>query len=162
MRQEYVTVARAKGLRERVVIYRHALKNAAVPILTVSGIETAYLLGGAILTESVFGFQGIGLWLLSAVKARDYAVIQVGDGTIGWTEFAPYDRILVTAGAPNVPKSLVEQLADPGVMVIPVGTQGFQDLKVVTKRDGQTSARSGGGCVFVPLLGKEGWRREGQ
>jgi len=76
--KDYVTTARAKGLRKRVVIYRHALKNAAVPILTVSGIETAYLLGGAILTESVFGFQGIGLWLLDAVEARDYAVIQVG------------------------------------------------------------------------------------
>jgi len=76
--KDYVKTARAKGLRERAVIYRHALKNAAVPILTISGLETAYLLGGAILTESVFGFQGIGLWLLAAVEARDYAVIQVG------------------------------------------------------------------------------------
>jgi protein-L-isoaspartate(D-aspartate) O-methyltransferase len=83
--------------------------------------------------------------------------VRVGDGTIGWKEFAPFDRIMVTAGAPEIPQSLVDQLADPGVMVIPVGGHGFQQLKVVTKREGAVTETNAGGCVFVPLVGKEGW-----
>lgn len=126
---------------------------------TGSGYQTAIL---AKLAEQVFSIERIGALAESARRLIEElgitnVAIQVGDGTIGWTEFAPYDRILVTAGAPNVPKSLIDQLADPGVMVVPVGTQGFQDLKIVIKEGGKTRARSGGGCVFVPLLGKEGW-----
>jgi protein-L-isoaspartate(D-aspartate) O-methyltransferase len=130
---------------------------------TGSGYQTAIL---ARLAEQVFSVERIAALAESARRVLEElritnVAIQVGDGTIGWTEFAPYDRILVTAGAPDVPRSLVEQLADPGIMVVPVGTQGFQDLKIVTKEDGKTRTRSGGGCVFVPLLGKEGWNREG-
>jgi protein-L-isoaspartate(D-aspartate) O-methyltransferase len=131
---------------------------------TGSGYQTAIL---ARLAEQVFSVERIGALAESARRVLEElgvtnVAIQVGDGTIGWTEYAPYDRILVTAGAPDVPKSLIEQLADRGIMVVPVGTQGFQDLKIVTKEGGETRTRSGGGCVFVPLLGKEGWRREGQ
>ena len=82
---------------------------------------------------------------------------RVGDGTIGWTEFAPYDRIIVTAGAPDVPVSLIKQLAEGGFMVVPTGDRIQQDLKVVTKTDSGVKIKSGGGCVFVPLIGKEGW-----
>jgi protein-L-isoaspartate(D-aspartate) O-methyltransferase len=115
----------------------------------------------------VFSIERIGALAESARRLIEElgianVAIQVGDGTIGWTEFAPYDRILVTAGAPDVPKSLIEQLADPGIMVVPVGTQGFQDLKIVKKDGGEVQVLSGGGCVFVPLLGKEGWRNEEQ
>ncbi len=131
---------------------------------TGSGYQTAIL---AELAEQVFSIERVGALAESARRLIEElgvtnVAIRVGDGTIGWTEFAPYDRILITAGAPNVPKSLIEQLADPGIMVVPVGTQGFQDLKIVTKEGGGTHTRSGGGCVFVPLLGKEGWSREGQ
>jgi len=131
---------------------------------TGSGYQTAIL---AELAEQVFSIERIGALAESARRLIEElgianVAIQVGDGTIGWNEFAPYDRILVTAGAPDVPKSLIEQLADPGIMVVPVGTQGFQDLKIMTKEGGKTHAQSGGGCVFVPLLGKEGWSREGQ
>jgi protein-L-isoaspartate(D-aspartate) O-methyltransferase len=131
---------------------------------TGSGYQTAVL---AALAEQVFSVERVaplaeGARTLIEELGITNVVIGVGDGTIGWSEYAPYDRILVTAGAPDVPKSLLEQLADPGVLVIPVGTQGFQDLKVVTKHEGEVETRSGGGCVFVPLLGKEGWSREGQ
>ena len=131
---------------------------------TGSGYQTAIL---AELAEQVFSIERVGALAESARRLIEElgvtnVAIRVGDGTIGWTEFAPYDRILITAGAPNVPKSLIDQLADPGIMVVPVGTQGFQDLKIVTKEGGGTHTRSGGGCVFVPLLGKEGWNREGQ
>ena len=84
----------------------------------------------------------------------------IGDGTIGWKEFEPYDRIIVTAGSPEVPQSLVDQLADPGVLVIPVGPSSVQELTIVEKREGVVKTRRAGGCSFVPLLGREGWSPE--
>jgi len=81
-----------------------------------------------------------------------------GDGSMGYPALAPYNAISVAAGAPEVPASLVEQLADPGVLVIPVGSRGDQDLLVVRKEQGQTDSRVRGQCRFVPLRGGEGWR----
>jgi protein-L-isoaspartate(D-aspartate) O-methyltransferase len=82
---------------------------------------------------------------------------RVGDGTLGWPEEAPFDRIIVTAGGPSVPPSLEAQLADAGRLVMPVGSWGGQDL-VALERHGQRLEReSHGGCVFVRLVGKEGW-----
>jgi peptide/nickel transport system permease protein len=79
LRQDYVTVARAKGVRERRVIYRHALPNALIPVITVVAIEIGYLLGGAIIIERVFAYPGMGLLTITAISARDYPLIQ---GTI--------------------------------------------------------------------------------
>src|SRR5467141_2493396 len=76
LRQDYVRTARAKGLRERIVIYRHALKNAMIPILTVFGLEFGYNLGGAVLTETVFSLPGIGRLIVEGIFARDYPVVQ--------------------------------------------------------------------------------------
>ncbi len=76
LHQDYVRTARAKGLRERGVVFRHALKNAFIPIVTVLGLQFGTLLGGAVLTESVFGWPGIGLLLLDSIFARDYPVVQ--------------------------------------------------------------------------------------
>ncbi|MFC2154199.1 protein-L-isoaspartate O-methyltransferase [Candidatus Altiarchaeota archaeon] len=80
-----------------------------------------------------------------------------GDGTKGYPDLAPYDRILVTAAAPKVPDSLVEQLAEGGRMLIPVGGHFLQDLVAVEKKKGKIEKSSLGGCVFVPLIGEEGW-----
>ena len=74
--QDYVRTARAKGLNERVVIFKHALRNALVPILTVTGVDLAYLLGGAVVVETVFSRQGAGRILLDAVLHRDYPQVQ--------------------------------------------------------------------------------------
>ena len=74
--EDYIRTARAKGLRDRVVLMRHALRNAAVPILTVIGIGIALLIGGAVVTESVFNIPGLGRLTVDAVLARDYPVIQ--------------------------------------------------------------------------------------
>ncbi len=74
--QDYVRTARAKGLAERLVVARHALKNALIPIVTVVGLQFGTLLGGAVLTESVFGWPGMGLLLVDSIFARDYAVVQ--------------------------------------------------------------------------------------
>jgi len=71
-----VRAARAKGLTERAVIARHVLKNALNPILTVVGVQVGYLLGGAILTETVFSWPGLGSMMVRAIQARDYPLVQ--------------------------------------------------------------------------------------
>ncbi|MGG1676352.1 ABC transporter permease [Neobacillus sp. NRS-1170] len=78
MRADYVRTARAKGLRMFWVVYKHSLKNAVIPVLTVIGLQTGLLLGGAILTETIFGWPGIGRYLYDAIGYRDYPVIQSG------------------------------------------------------------------------------------
>ncbi len=75
-RQDYIRTARATGYAERVVIFRHGLKNAMIPVLTVFGLEFGYMLGGAVLTETVFSLPGIGRLLVEGIFARDYPVVQ--------------------------------------------------------------------------------------
>jgi peptide/nickel transport system permease protein len=73
---DYVRTARAKGLNERRVILRHALRNALIPVVTVIGLTAALMIGGAVVTETVFGLPGVGNLVVSAVQRRDYPVIQ--------------------------------------------------------------------------------------
>ncbi len=87
--------------------------------------------------------------------------VKVGDGTLGWPEFAPYDKIIVTAGAPKIPEELLKQLKKGGRMVIPVGTRHSQVLKVISKfPDGRIIEEEDTRCIFVPLIGKDGWQGE--
>ena len=81
-----------------------------------------------------------------------------GDGSLGYPAEAPYQAISVAAGAPQVPPSLLKQLADPGVLVIPVGEMDDQQLQVVCKKKGKFETRVSTYCRFVPLLGGEGWK----
>jgi peptide/nickel transport system permease protein len=74
--EDYVRTARAKGLRERQVLIRHALRNALVPVVTVLGMQVGALLGGAVITEAVFGWPGIGTLAITAIETRDYPVVQ--------------------------------------------------------------------------------------
>lgn len=84
--------------------------------------------------------------------------LKLDDGTLGWPEEAPFDRILVTAGGPAVPNPLVEQLADPGRMLIPVGERRRnQELVLVAKEDGVVREERKGGVLFVDLVGQFGW-----
>ena len=76
--QDYIRTARAKGLEERVVMVRHALRNAAIPTITVVGVQAGYLMGGAIVTERVFAYPGMGLLMVGSITTRDYPVIQAG------------------------------------------------------------------------------------
>lgn len=76
VRQDYIRTARSKGLKERVVTIRHALKNALIPVVTVVGIEFGYLLGGAVITETVFARPGLGRLLVSSITSRDFPVVQ--------------------------------------------------------------------------------------
>lgn len=78
MKSDYIRTARAKGLSMFWVVYKHSLKNAVIPVLTIIGLQTGLLLGGAILTETIFGWPGIGRYLYDAIAYRDYPVIQSG------------------------------------------------------------------------------------
>jgi peptide/nickel transport system permease protein len=78
LRQDYIRTANAKGLGDTVVLYRHALKNAFIPVLTVIGVQIGYLLGGAVIIESIFSLPGMGRFLLDSINNRDYAIVQGG------------------------------------------------------------------------------------
>jgi peptide/nickel transport system permease protein len=78
LQQDYIRTAKAKGLREQIVLIRHALKNAFLPVITIIGLSTGTLLAGAILTETIFAWPGIGKWIYDAILGRDYPVVQGG------------------------------------------------------------------------------------
>ena len=99
----------------------------------------------------------------SRKKLRDMGyeniVFKIGDGSRGWSQHAPFDRIIVTAGAPVLPPSLSDQLAQGGIMIIPAGDRFHQDLEVYEKTIEGLKKTSAGGVVFVPLIGDEGWEK---
>ncbi|HEY1296742.1 MAG TPA: nickel ABC transporter permease [Chloroflexota bacterium] len=78
LRQDYIRTAQAKGLHEQTVLYRHAMKNAFIPVLTVIGVQIGYLLGGAVIIESIFSLPGMGRFLLDSISNRDYSIVQGG------------------------------------------------------------------------------------
>lgn len=78
LRQEYVNTARSKGLVERAVVYRHAFRNALIPVATIAGVQVGYLLGGAIIVEQIFALPGVGTLILNGIMQRDYPVVQAG------------------------------------------------------------------------------------
>lgn len=127
---------------------------------TGSGYQTAIL---AELAGETFTIERIGALTERARKTLTdlgYGNIrfQTGDGTLGWPENAPYDRILVTAGAPAVPETLTGQLAPGGTLVIPVGDERSQMLVSISKTaDGRLLRSSSTPCTFVKLVGRQGW-----
>jgi len=129
---------------------------------TGSGYQAAVL---AELAHRVFTVERLPALLKKAeavLKELAYENIrfQCGDGTQGWVEQAPFDGIIVTAGAPEVPQTLKEQLSEEGRLVIPVGPRYSQSLLKVTKKGSHFHEEDITGCVFVPLLGKFGWKEE--
>lgn len=78
LQEDYIRTARAKGLHQRLVLFRHALKNALLPVVTIIGLQTGNLLAGAILTETIFAWPGVGKWVYDAIIGRDYPVVQGG------------------------------------------------------------------------------------
>ncbi|UCE81439.1 MAG: protein-L-isoaspartate O-methyltransferase [Methanobacteriota archaeon] len=88
---------------------------------------------------------------------KDTVTVIIGDGSKGLAEHAPFDRIFVACSAPDVPAPLLEQLADGGKMLVPVGSRAYQDLICVERRGHQLLKENYGGCVFVPLIGEFGY-----
>lgn len=134
--------------------------EAVLEIGTGTGYQTALL---GVLAHGVYSIERIERLARTARERlerlgfRNIEVV-VGDGSRGLPEHSPYQAIIVTAGSPRVPEALVEQLADPGRLVIPVGTTSMQMLTVVEKRGGELMTHEVGSCVFVPLVGRFGWR----
>lgn len=127
---------------------------------TGSGYQTAIL---AELAEMVFSIERIALLANNARRVLDSlnyfnVAIRVGDGTYGWKEESPFDSIIVTAGAPSIPQTLVDQLAIGGRLVIPVGSRNSQTLIKLTRlSDKEIKKEDLGGCRFVDLIGDYGW-----
>ncbi|WP_320175726.1 protein-L-isoaspartate(D-aspartate) O-methyltransferase [Maridesulfovibrio sp.] len=134
--------------------------HKVLEIGTGSGYQAAVL---AEMGAEVFSVERIRKLFISARKLlfdmRYFNIqLKLDDGTMGWPDNAPYDRIIVTAGGPEIPQYLIDQLADPGILVIPVGGQRrVQRLMLVTKTDGKIETTDMGGCAFVDLVGKQGW-----
>jgi protein-L-isoaspartate(D-aspartate) O-methyltransferase len=126
---------------------------------TGSGYQTAILAEIAREVFSVERIQALSDRARRTIEDLGYVNcrIMVGDGTLGWEEYAPYDGIIVTAGAPRIPASLVKQLNNGGRLVIPIESGLGQTLTVIENREGFLRTREICGCVFVPLIGKEGW-----
>ncbi|MDO9465555.1 MAG: protein-L-isoaspartate(D-aspartate) O-methyltransferase [bacterium] len=137
-------------------------KEKILELGTGSGYQTAIL---AELGSSVYTIERISPLSIRAqrtLKHLGYENIKfkVGDGTLGWHENAPYDGIMVTAGAPKVSQVLIDQLSEGGRIVIPVGNSFSQELVVTSKINKKIKTQNICGCMFVPLIGKYGWNSE--
>jgi len=134
--------------------------HRVLEIGTGSGYQTLLL---ARLAERVFSVERLASLLRVAQRRLDQLAVRNvalrhGDGSMGWPEFAPYDRIVVTAAAPHVPEALRQQLAAGGRLVIPVGSQDSQTLEVWCKDAADRwSTEHCGECRFVPLVGRDAW-----
>ncbi len=126
---------------------------------TGSGFQTAVL---ATLTSHVYSVERVrelsvrARAVLDSLRVSNIALL-VGDGTIGWSKFAPYDAILVAAASPSVPEALVDQLAMNGRMLIPIGDRATQKLTLVRKTDAGIEQEDVANVTFVPLIGRFGW-----
>lgn len=127
---------------------------------TGSGYQAAILAELAKEVYTVERFAELSEKAQHILKESGYSNIyfKTADGSLGWKEYALFDAIVVTAGAPSVPDTLIEQLAEGGRLVIPIGGGFAQTLTVFEKQLGKIRAAEICGCMFVPLVGKEGWR----
>lgn len=135
-------------------------RDRVLEIGTGSGYQTAILAEIARRVYTIERVEPLHAETKSLLSELGYLNIsfRCGDGTLGWPEEAPFDAILVTAGSPSVPSALKAQLAKGGRMVIPVGDEGLQNLMLLVKDDNGFREYDLGGCRFVPLVGKQGWR----
>lgn len=134
-------------------------RERVLEIGTGSGYQTALL--GA-LAATVFSVERVQSLALTAQQAlRDAGIVNVsvllGDGTLGWSAYAPYDAILVTAGGPEIPPPLVGQLAPGGRLLIPIGGRGAQTLLLVERTEAGIRQTALGDARFVPLVGEHGF-----
>jgi protein-L-isoaspartate(D-aspartate) O-methyltransferase len=136
--------------------------NATQKVLEIgtgSGYQAAILaeLARSVITiERIAGLAEHARLILNDLGYRNITVHLARD-TMGWLEEAPYDAIIVTAGAPKIPDELIDQLSIGGCMVIPIGSYFFQELCKITKLEGNIDTKHLSSCFFVPLIGKGAW-----
>ena len=135
-------------------------EHTVLEIGSGSGYQTAVL---ALLAKRVYSLERVAELAHQAIArmrelALDNVKIQTFDGTVGWSEFAPYDRIMVTAGAPTVPPPLLEQLAVGGRLVVPEGDRKSQVLVVYERLTRGVRRSEAEPVAFVPLVGRHGWK----
>jgi protein-L-isoaspartate(D-aspartate) O-methyltransferase len=152
--QPYIVAYMTQGLRLTG-------QEKVLEIGTGSGYQAAVL---SRMCSQVFTVERINSLLAGARRVFDklrYFNIRskLDDGTLGWPEFAPYDAIIVTAGGPGIPEPLIEQLADPGRLIIPVGDQHEQVLQLLEKKEGDVEISLLAGVRFVDLVGEYGWNK---
>ena len=134
-------------------------RHRVLEVGTGSGYQTAVL---ALLGGQVYSVERIAALSQRARRALDdmrlsNVALMVGDGTLGWARYSPYDRILVAAGSPNVPQALVDQLAPDGAMAIPIGDRDTQQLTIVRRTQDGVETEAVTECTFVPLVGRFAW-----
>lgn len=129
---------------------------------TGSGYQTvllSHLVAQVFTIERIPALYAMAREAIVKAGAKNVSML-LGDGTVGWREYAPYDAILVSAGGPGIPQPLVDQLADGGRMLVPVGPMEEQTLKLVSKRDDAVESRDVAPVRFVPLYGSHGWEHQ--
>jgi protein-L-isoaspartate(D-aspartate) O-methyltransferase len=128
---------------------------------TGSGYQTAILAELAKQVVSVERMPALAESARKVLNALGYTNIEIhlAEETLGWQQGAPYDAIMVTAGAPSIPDDLLNQLAIGGRMIIPIGSRYMQELCKITKRQEGNTVQNMGGCRFVSLIGKNAWQK---
>ena len=129
---------------------------------TGSGYQTvllSHLVAQVFTIERIASLYTMARDAINRAGAANVSML-LGDGTVGWREYAPYDAILVSAGSPSVPPALIEQLSNGGRMLIPVGTKDAQTLKLVTRHGEQIETSDVAPVRFVPLFGTQGWEQQ--
>src|SRR5690606_8998008 len=147
-----------------LTLLRPGPEDKVLEVGTGSGYMTALL---ALLADRVYSVERVrdlshrARRAVDALGLRNVALL-VGDGTIGWRKYQPFDVLVVSAASPVVPKTLVGQLAEGGRMLIRVGSRDSQDLVMVRRSHGRVTEEAvRGACTFVPLLGRFAWKIEG-
>ncbi len=135
--------------------------DKVLEIGTGTGYQAAILAELALVVYSIERIESLSMKARTNLYTQGYnnVFLIVGDGTIGLPEYAPFNKIIVTAAAPDIPESLITQLINGGKMVVPVGGRAVQDLQLVEKAlNGRIYKSTLCGCRFVPLIGAEGWK----
>jgi protein-L-isoaspartate(D-aspartate) O-methyltransferase len=137
-------------------------KEKVLEIGTGSGYQTAILAECAAKVFSIERIRSLAIRARKLLLDLGYFNVEIkfSDGTVGWNDESPFDAIMVTAGAPDIPRPLIDQLKVGGRMAIPVGDANIQDLIRITKTEDGIKKEDFGGCRFVKLIGKHGWEAE--
>jgi protein-L-isoaspartate(D-aspartate) O-methyltransferase len=137
-------------------------QERVLEIGTGSGYQTvllSHLVAQIFTIERIAALYTMARDAIARAGAKNVSML-LGDGTVGWREYAPYDAILVSAGGPSIPQPLIEQLADGGRMLVPIGPMEEQTLKLVTRRGTGFETTDVAPVRFVPLYGTHGWEQQ--